>query len=348
MSDDVPDLEALRGDRMASDAEYIEELEQLSRGQERENARMRLLVEGDEWRAAFMRIMKTIDGGRRIWSDPLLEQAADAVAELEAERNGLRAVVEGSLHAITAVLADQQANLDGPTRIILRTVGRALRGALDQRDASGSANDLAVNEALAARSWANAAIGELEMVEAERDRLRAVVAELCNDCNHPRADHAFRGKPDACAWSYCSCKGYVAEPVALDTTGVMGGRHLAETDQQSHGMCLVPGCGRPLDDAVHIDASETTEEEFEFYSDPANREPQGPPVDDAGHQDDHDAWRQYVSQANICPQCQGFGIDPDDPDRDLRTNKGLGKNEHTPCARCGGSGELRDDGHQGV
>ncbi len=45
MSDDVPDLAALRGDRMASDAEYIEQLEQFSVRQERELRRLRAVVD---------------------------------------------------------------------------------------------------------------------------------------------------------------------------------------------------------------------------------------------------------------------------------------------------------------
>lgn len=148
MSGDIPDLAALRGVRQASDAEYIEQLEQLSLGQERENALLRALVEGDEWRASFMKIMMTIDGGRRVWGDPLLGQVADAVAEMETERDRLRAGLE--------IIAIPPVHVPGVSEGCEGCAGVA-RAALDGADFSGP---VAIS---------------LEDAVTEHDRLRAVV-----------------------------------------------------------------------------------------------------------------------------------------------------------------------------
>jgi hypothetical protein len=97
--DEVPDLRSLRGEQIASDAEYIEQLEQLSLGQEREAQRLRAVVDGDDrlWAHVVMQIMLTIDGGHRTWGDPLAGQVISAVADLETERERLRAVVDATL-----------------------------------------------------------------------------------------------------------------------------------------------------------------------------------------------------------------------------------------------------------
>lgn len=148
MSGDIPDLAALRGVRQASDAEYIEQLEQLSLGQERENALLRALVEGDEWRASFMKIMMTIDGGRSVWGDPLLGQVADAVAEMETERDRLRAGLE--------IIAIPPVHVPGVSEGCEGCAGVA-RAALDGTDFS---SPVAIS---------------LEDAVTEHDRLRAVV-----------------------------------------------------------------------------------------------------------------------------------------------------------------------------
>lgn len=74
--DDVPDLAALRRDRMASDAEYIEQLEQFTLGQERENGRLRERVGELELQAG--------DRERHL---------NDALKDMRAERDRLRAAL---------------------------------------------------------------------------------------------------------------------------------------------------------------------------------------------------------------------------------------------------------------
>jgi hypothetical protein len=59
--------------------------------------------------------------------------------ELKIENERLRTVVEGSAHAIEAVLSDERVDLRPPNSIILRTVVRHLREATDGR--TGEASD---------------------------------------------------------------------------------------------------------------------------------------------------------------------------------------------------------------
>jgi hypothetical protein len=53
---------------------------------------------------------------------------AEKLRDVRAENTRLRAVVNGTIHALDAVLADEQSDLRPPTSIILRTVVRHLRG----------------------------------------------------------------------------------------------------------------------------------------------------------------------------------------------------------------------------
>jgi hypothetical protein len=69
-----------------------------------ENAQLRAVVDADDgWASVVMQIMRTIDGGRRTWSDPVGKQVTAAVAEVVAERDRLRAVVAEAREALTYI-----------------------------------------------------------------------------------------------------------------------------------------------------------------------------------------------------------------------------------------------------
>jgi hypothetical protein len=131
--------------------------------------RDRLRVEGDalhEWGHQLAA------SGKALVAE-LERLGADAVGlrmlltEATAERDQLRAVVNGTIHALDAVLADEQSDLRPPTSIILRTVVRHLR----ELDVSWEPT-VEIGGQLMTEAQYNAA--RFPLID-ERDRLRAIV-----------------------------------------------------------------------------------------------------------------------------------------------------------------------------
>lgn len=192
---DVPDLAALRRERVASDAEYIEQLEQFSLGQERENARLRERID-------------TYEGDLEGWehTENLIRDSSLGTAAAESLRNrtphGLgKALVLGSQYLVRAEAAEAerdqlQAVVDHLRESAESAIGQDrddeydegnrdawlyVRNVLDGRAGPANALDgrppMNDDEQFAAHYGPGELINAAEVaaILAKRDRLRAVV-----------------------------------------------------------------------------------------------------------------------------------------------------------------------------
>jgi len=180
MSDDrdVPDLSSIRGERIASDAEYIEQLEGLSVGQERER---------QKWQARAERAEAERDHlGDELHRERMVKRINDqALLKAVKERDRLRAIVDGlrtglemveSVTDIDVAHGYARAALDasGPNdETDAEYVARIEDDREEVHHAYAQVDDL--DRFIREQGPEFAALVKIGLVEAERDRLRAVV-----------------------------------------------------------------------------------------------------------------------------------------------------------------------------
>lgn len=189
---DVPDLAALRRERVASDTEYIEQLEQFSLGQERENARLRALaflvyrtlsdepIETLEWLTPEHRdLLAQVVSDLSPHLNP--ERARTAMQGMRAEWDRLRAVVDHLREsAESAIGQDRDDEYDEGNRdawLYVRNVLDGRAGPANALDGRPPMND---DEQFAAHYGPGEPVNAAEVaaILAKRDRLRAVVGAV--------------------------------------------------------------------------------------------------------------------------------------------------------------------------
>jgi hypothetical protein len=204
----------------------------------------------------------------RKYRDAIDENAADRLAAhteltaVAAERDRLRTAAERSREQLQAeVLAHAETARE---RDRLRDATQGVIELIDSCPAHAFAwmqEHEAVTVARRALDIKRGADVSDDELEDENARLRAVVEaarayrDAVDIAERPpdltREEYARRGD------RLLAALGHALDQ--LDVSGNIGGpggrRHLAQVDQQSHGVCMQPYCGRPLDDPIHIESS---------------------------------------------------------------------------------------------